>query len=102
MSTEISTTVVVTNPVMSALHPGYNVAWVEPKLVEPEDEIEDSAIIALFEDLPAAEPRDYAEVELDDCQCDECLGIYDDRDNYYDDYDDYGGGLDWNDSGYFD
>lgn len=102
MSTESSSTIiVVNNPVVAALHPTYKSDWMEPILEEPEHDV-DAFIVSLFEDLPTAEPHDYAEVDLEehDCQCDECLGTYyDDRDDYQDDY---GGGLDWNESGYFD
>ena len=108
MSTELSTSniVIVNNPLSNALHPGYSAPWVEPALEEPDDE--DNYITSLFEDLPVAQAKDYVEVDLyeNDCQCDECLGIYyddrydhDDRDDYQDDY---GGGTDWNESGYFD
>ena len=41
--------------------------------------------------------QEYTEYDAYGCQCLECLN-YDDR---YND-DDYGGGLDWNESGYFD
>jgi hypothetical protein len=41
--------------------------------------------------------QEYTEYDAYGCQCLECLN-YDDR--YNDDY--YGGGLDWNESGYFD
>lgn len=103
MANEISSIIVVTNPIVSVLHPEYSTDW-----TEPEQEADDT-IAALFEDLPVAEPRDYVEEEVGedhaDCQCDECTGnYYDERDDYEDDYDDdYGrGGLDWNESGYFD
>lgn len=95
----VSEIIVTTNPLVTVLYPAYNVDWMEPTLEEPEHE-EDAAIIAAFEDLPVAEPKDYADVELEDaedCQCDECLGIYyDDRD---DGYSDDGGDWWWNDGG---
>ncbi len=84
-----------------------SVSWLPTVLEEPTEDMVNDYIASLFEDIPVSGPRDYAEVddydeyeaEDDDCDCDECLGIsyYDDRDDYYD-----GGGLDWNESGYFD
>jgi hypothetical protein len=100
-----SETVVTLNPLIQVLTPAETVVWVEPVLEEPEEE-EDNTIAAAFEDLPVAEKRDYVEVDLEaeqyeeECNCDECCGnYYDEREDYEDDY---SGGLDWNESGYFD
>lgn len=100
-TTTASETVVVMNPLVLVLPSIEGVDKMVPLLEEPEHE-EDQAIIAAFEDLPVAEPRDYAEVELEEgeeCECDECIygEYYDDRDTEY--YSDGPGDWYWNDGG---
>ncbi len=87
-------------PSVPIVEPPVAVDWMATLLEQDEPAI-DGFIASLFEDLPPAEPKDYAEAELDDlyedCDCDECRGVYtDDRDGY-DDYD--AGDWYWNDGG---
>jgi len=61
------------------------------------------AMDALDEAQRSGEAYEYAEDEYRGCHCLDCLN-HDDPDYrpYYDDEDDGGNGLDWNESGYFD
>jgi hypothetical protein len=91
------------------VEPPAAVQWMATVLEENEENI-DEFIATIFEDLPPAEPKDYVEIDLaddayEDCNCDECLGIYTEDDRYddrYDDRDDGYGDWYWNDGGYCD
>ena len=91
-------------PTAPIVEPPAAVVWMGTVLEENEDPI-DGFIASLFEDLPAAEPKDYVEIDLadeeHDCNCDECLGIYT-EDDRYDDRDDGYGDWYWNEGGYCD
>ncbi len=54
--------------------------------VDVENYNADNFIATIFEDLPVQEPKDYAEVNLEEyaeCTCNACLGLPDDDDGQY-------------------